>query len=547
MKSKKKNLILIAGALLLFTALLGAVALVQKTQETRRGAVEEIGEGKIQPVIRAYVFGTSQEAAILQPGQNYHLRFYLNSINEVFSARVVGAEISFDSAVFRIDSLACSNDFPRAVAREANSSGLIRLTCFRDASFSELLIPAEGAGVLFGIASVFVKEDAPSGATNLEFLRTNIPNGADPAVPDLAVEGKIISLNITSLEPTATPTQIPSEPTATLTPTLTPTQVPPSPTPTSVPDECTVTSMNAGDGEFENKIEITFIYTGCPGGHQVYLSRIPGGWSQDVPTAPSLTVPHHTTNIGLNCGKSYNYCAQAMDADDNLYGDQKCDDGNTLACLADPTATPTPTSGVGGPSCSIDVFKPGDNLYNDRIFINLSYSDCPGGEYLIEVNRLDSGWSKTILTHDWGNYTLSNSGLSCGEQYTYSAKAYFSEIVLGSPVFVANDITGSTAACLSPTPTITPVLPTATPTIAGPTNTPTLPPFECTCENQDAKLNYKAKGDGDCNGATDLLDYNAWFSAFIRGDQGYAAWADFNCKNGVTIDDYGIWRENAGF
>ena len=197
MKSKKKNLILIAGALLLFTALLGAVALVQKTQETRRGAVEEIGEGKIQPVIRAYVFGTSQEAAILQPGQNYHLRFYLNSINEVFSARVVGAEISFDSAVFRIDSLACSNDFPRAVAREANSSGLIRLTCFRDASFSELLIPAEGAGVLFGIASVFVKEDAPSGATNLEFLRTNIPNGADPAVPDLAVEGSKFYLDIT--------------------------------------------------------------------------------------------------------------------------------------------------------------------------------------------------------------------------------------------------------------------------------------------------------------------------------------------------------------
>lgn len=505
------------------------IRVVKQSQELRRGAA---GSGALK-------LWLAPASADKQGNDEFALTVKMeNSTSQSKTIRVADLDLGFDSSVFTFvnDSVNCNGPLPIKLMGEVSTAGnKISILCIKSVG-SESTTIAAGQTVDVASFRLQVKSNAPLGNSEVSFARTNLPDVSTEA--DLADAG---TKAVYTIESVTSPINTP------VPPTPTPTQVPPSPTPTSVPDECTVTSMNAGDGEFENKIEITFIYTGCPGGHQVYLSRIPGGWSQDVPTAPSLTVPHHTTNIGLNCGKSYNYCAQAMDADDNLYGDQKCDDGNTLACLADPTATPTPTSGVGGPSCSIDVFKPGDNLYNDRIFINLSYSDCPGGEYLIEVNRLDSGWSKTILTHDWGNYTLSNSGLSCGEQYTYSAKAYFSEIVLGSPVFVANDITGSTAACLSPTPTITPVLPTATPTIAGPTNTPTLPPFECTCENQDAKLNYKAKGDGDCNGATDLLDYNAWFSAFIRGDQGYAAWADFNCKNGVTIDDYGIWRENAGF
>jgi len=57
----------------------------------------------------------------------------------------------------------------------------------------------------------------------------------------------------------------------------------------------------------------------------------------------------------------------------------------------------------------------------------------------------------------------------------------------------------------------------------------------------------KAQGDGNCDGVTNILDYNAWLEVFVRSNQAYLDFADFDCNDRVTIDDFEIWRDNFSF
>ncbi len=78
----------------------------------------------------------------------------------------------------------------------------------------------------------------------------------------------------------------------------------------------------------------------------------------------------------------------------------------------------------------------------------------------------------------------------------------------------------------------------------GPTNTP--PVGDCDCSDSvDEAL--KAQGDGNCDGVTNILDYNAWLEVFVRSNQAYLDFADFDCNDRVTIDDFEIWRDNFSF
>lgn len=51
------------------------------------------------------------------------------------------------------------------------------------------------------------------------------------------------------------------------------------------------------------------------------------------------------------------------------------------------------------------------------------------------------------------------------------------------------------------------------------------------------------KGDANCDGRVDILDYEDWFSSFVRS-QNKQGKGDFNCDGRLTIDDYQIWWEN---
>lgn len=96
----------------------------------------------------------------------------------------------------------------------------------------------------------------------------------------------------------------------------------------------------------------------------------------------------------------------------------------------------------------------------------------------------------------------------------------------------------------TPTPTTSPI-PTNTP---GPTATltPTTSPDECSCDNAWGR-GRKALGDGNCDGNTNIVDYNAWFEVFIKNNQAYQGLADFDCNGRVSIDDYEAWRINSSF
>lgn len=88
---------------------------------------------------------------------------------------------------------------------------------------------------------------------------------------------------------------------------------------------------------------------------------------------------------------------------------------------------------------------------------------------------------------------------------------------------------------VSPGPTLPP--PPEEPRLSPP---PTVPPLSCDC--QQAR-EYKARGDANCDGSTNTLDFEIWFDTFIRGNQENGLAADFDCNGQVTIDDYQRWLD----
>jgi len=77
---------------------------------------------------------------------------------------------------------------------------------------------------------------------------------------------------------------------------------------------------------------------------------------------------------------------------------------------------------------------------------------------------------------------------------------------------------------------------------AAPARPPALPSEKCNCFQA---RDYKGRGDANCDGRTNILDYNIWFDTFIRGRKNYGGMADFNCKGGVNVDDYQVWLRTA--
>ncbi len=89
----------------------------------------------------------------------------------------------------------------------------------------------------------------------------------------------------------------------------------------------------------------------------------------------------------------------------------------------------------------------------------------------------------------------------------------------------------------TPTPTRAPTS-TLTPTRLP--NTPT-PPLNCSCQSQ---AHLFTKGDADCNGKTNIDDYNYLFPALYQRNTAYLAQGDFDCNGRVSVDDFEIWRRN---
>ncbi len=79
-----------------------------------------------------------------------------------------------------------------------------------------------------------------------------------------------------------------------------------------------------------------------------------------------------------------------------------------------------------------------------------------------------------------------------------------------------------------------------------PTPTSTSPPLDCSCNSVEGRGFY-SQGDSNCDGQTNIFDYNSWFGAYIRGNRAYQVLADFSCNGRVSIDDYELWRRNFGF
>jgi hypothetical protein len=83
-----------------------------------------------------------------------------------------------------------------------------------------------------------------------------------------------------------------------------------------------------------------------------------------------------------------------------------------------------------------------------------------------------------------------------------------------------------------PSPTLTPV-PTLTP---SPTLTPI--PTEITCPA------CKSKGDYNCDGKVNGLDYSWWKQEFIDKVQHGGKWEASSDCTVVSLDDYSVWRDN---
>jgi len=190
-----------AGVLFLLVVLLGVVNLVQKTQETRKGAAEEVGTSKIKPNIIAFNKGTDEVVDVLIPGNSYDLQIFLNPVNDSWQVRAAGVDLFVEGAVLEVRGVYCSSDFPSIARKEISASGAsVSLSCYRGSTSAPLIISAEGETSL-GKVMVFVKPEAQGGTTKVIFSRTNIPNAADENVVDLAVENRVVSFDVVGDNP----------------------------------------------------------------------------------------------------------------------------------------------------------------------------------------------------------------------------------------------------------------------------------------------------------------------------------------------------------
>ncbi|MFH1601503.1 MAG: hypothetical protein ABIB61_00930 [Candidatus Shapirobacteria bacterium] len=109
-------------------------------------------------------------------------------------------------------------------------------------------------------------------------------------------------------------------------------------TPTSLPTpqlqgECRLLSIAASDQKYASQIQIVTIVTDCPTGHEIHLYRNPSGWTDILSAYTSMAVPFVTAQAYLECGTTYQYCAQAYNpATGLLYGPEICDNGSTASC-----------------------------------------------------------------------------------------------------------------------------------------------------------------------------------------------------------------------
>ena len=136
------------------------------------------------------------------------------------------------------------------------------------------------------------------------------------------------------LIPTSTPT--PRPPTSTPrppTPTRRPTSIPIN-TPTPTTAVCNVTSVDASDSDFCDRITIDWSSLNCSEADGFYIRRTDGSWDTTTGQCTSSTL-----NSGLSCGQDYQYCVSCQKGV-VTYG-QRCDWGSTCPCL---TNTPTPTN-----------------------------------------------------------------------------------------------------------------------------------------------------------------------------------------------------------
>jgi hypothetical protein len=154
---------------------------------------------------------------------------------------------------------------------------------------------------------------------------------------------------------------------------------------------------------------------------------------------------------------------------------------------------------------------------------------------------------------EWGlTVTTITKPILLNVPYTYSVQALDSADSLGlakTGRFQCNTPTSTpvppTNTPLPPTstpiPTVTPTkAPTATPTKA-PTATP-IPPTNTPVVTKQPDCSLRSKGDANCDGIVDLLDYSCWRGEFLGNKPANCVSADFDGIGGAALLDFSIWK-----
>jgi len=648
--NKKKQLLIMFGLLIV---LLVAVAIVQKVQETRRGAT---GTTKLVDLELQDLSDNPNQPLVERPGQEMELAVKIKAKNadSMVGVRVAGVELKYSAYILNVSDVQCAADFPVPIYSSV-SGGLVKVSCYRPNNLGPYTLTTSPVSLATFKVSANNLGDHLTAVVN--FTRTNVTdataswtgkvedvsdNGLAYVVPlnhgevpldfacsmmcgdgaqlcphDLGIgeevdiyaklhhwgDGEVdydwkvsqegqelplgqgttdncagaetcqlikswstyspgrytISLSLENAEGKTTSCSYIA--TVKADPTITPTQ------------ECTISRIQATDGEYNDQVVVGFDYN-CPLGHQLKITKDLENWReitiepQDVGADATITL-----NDPLDCGQSFEYCVYGI----NLTSGEKygiggnCDQGNTSSCVGggcnsnlDCFYTYTDQDCVLGPVDSPAPAPEGTRCLCDTAAGSCMLEDVSGSQCTIQggvctsspcgSGETDLGLLNCMYSND-SNSSLYNQTccklVTTGECSADGDCAWFNGICtkrIEGRIDPLGPIDGRVCGCDEETGqcidepesviSISPEPPTATLTPE--------PSPECTCDSQEGR-EFKALGDGDCDGETNTSDYNAWFDVMVRRNDAYIPYSDFNCDGEVSITDFEVWRRGMNF
>ena len=202
--AKKETIALLVLLNLILGLPLVLSALKQRQEIRKRAAETDLVQVSLGPIADVG----------LMPGDSLDLKVYLTNTNDQEKPiRAAGVTINFDTKVFTISDLVCGHEFPAKALPESGSppsppgfgtkGSKIYLTCFRyeNGSPQEPLGLGTGETAVLGGFKATVKNNAPSGETEIGFTRTNIPDAISLA--NLADAGASAKYQIAGTTPGA--------------------------------------------------------------------------------------------------------------------------------------------------------------------------------------------------------------------------------------------------------------------------------------------------------------------------------------------------------